>query len=91
MRYFEVLNIQHFWIYLLPTLAFILLFAAGLGYAHIRRKGSDDRLTQIIEEYPGGIQGRNAPFPLMLTLTIIGTVVWSLLYIILTGIWGVKI
>jgi hypothetical protein len=91
MRYFEVLNIQHFLIYLLPALAFIIIFAAGLGYAYVRRKGSDERLTRIIEEYPGGIQGRNAPFPLMLTLTIIGTVIWSLLYIILTGILGVKI
>jgi hypothetical protein len=91
MRYFEVLNIQHFLMYLLPALAFIIIFAAGLGYTHLRRKGSDERLTRIIEEYPGGIQGRNAPFPLMLMLTIIGTVAWSLLYIILTGIWGVKI
>ena len=91
MRYFEVLNIQHFLIYLFPALAFIIIFAAGLGYTYVRRKGSEERLARIIEEYPGGIQGRNAPFPLMLTLTLIGTVVWSLLYIILTGILGVKI
>lgn len=91
MRIFEVLNIQHFVIYLFPTLAFILVFAAGLGYAHIRRKTSAERLTRIIEEYPGGIEGRNAPFPLVVTLTIAGTVVWSLLYIVLTGLLKVKI
>jgi hypothetical protein len=48
-------------------------------------------LTRIIEKYPGGIEGRNAPFPLMLTLTIAGTVVWCLLYILLTGLLKVKI
>ena len=91
MRIFEVLNIQHFVMYLFPTLAFILIFAAGLGYLYVRRRDSEERLTRIVENYPGGIQGRNAPFPLMLTLTIAGTVVWCLLYILLTGLLKVKI
>jgi hypothetical protein len=91
MRIFEVLNTQHVVMYLFPTLAFILIFAAGLGYLHIRRRVSEERLTRIIEKYPGGIEGRNAPFPLMLTLTIAGTVVWCLLYILLTGLLKVKI
>lgn len=91
MRFFEVLNIQHFVLYLLPALAFILIFAAGLGYAHWNRKVSAERLSRIIERYPGGIEGRNAPFPLVLTLIIAGTVLWCLFYIILTGVLGVKI
>ena len=91
MRIFGILNIQHMVLYLFPTLAFILIFAAGLGYAHVRRRTSDERLTRIIEEYPGGIEGRNAPFPLVLTLIIAGTLVWSLLYIVLTGLLKVKI
>ena len=91
MRIFDVLNIQHVVLYLFPTLAFILIFAAGLGYVHLRRRASEDRLTRIIEEYPGGIEGRNAPFPLVLTLIIAGTVTWSLLYIVLTGLLKVKI
>jgi len=91
MRIFEILNIQHFVMYLFPTLAFILIFAAGLGYVIIRRGTSTDRLTRIIEEYPGGIEGRNAPFPMVVTLIIAGTVIWSLLYIVLTGVLKVKI
>jgi len=91
MRYFEVLNIQHFVTYLFPTLVFIVIFAAGLGYTYVRRKGSEERATRIIECYPGGIEGRNAPFPLVVSLIIVGTVVWCLLYIILTGVWGIKI
>ena len=91
MRIFEVLNTQHLVLYLFPSLAFILIFAAGLGYMHVRRRASEERLTRVIEKYPGGIEGRNAPFPLMLTLTIAGAVVWCLLYILLTGLLKVKI
>jgi len=91
MRIFDVLNIQHFVMYLFPALAFILVFAAGLAYVHVRRRASEERLIRIIEEYPGGIQGRNAPFPLVVTLIIAGTLVWSLLYIVLTGLLKVKI
>lgn len=91
MRIFDILNIQHFVMYLFPALAFILIFAAALGYVYVRRRTSDERVTRIIEEYPGGIEGRNAPFPLALALIIAGTLVWSLLYIVLTGLLKVKI
>jgi hypothetical protein len=91
MRNFEVLNVQHFVMYLFPALAFILVFAAGLGYLYVRRRASEERLTRIVEEYPGGIEGRNAPFPLAVTLIIAATLVWSLLYILLTGLLKVKI
>jgi hypothetical protein len=91
MRIFEILNIQHFVMYLFPALAFILIFAAGLGYVYVRRRDSEEQLARIIEKFPGGIEGRNAPFPLMLTLTIAGTLVWCLLYILLIGLLKVKI
>lgn len=91
MRNFVVLNIQHFVMYLFPALAFILIFAAGLGYSHVRRRDSEERRSRVIESYPGGIEGRNAPFPLAVTLIIVGTVIWSLLYIVLTGALKVKI
>jgi hypothetical protein len=91
MRIFEVLNIQHFVMYLFPALAFIVIFAAALGYFYVRRRNSEERLVRIIENYPGGIEGRNAPFPLVVTLIIAGTLVWSLLYIVLTGLLKVKI
>ena len=91
MRYFEVLGIQHFFMYLFPAIAFIALFIIGLGFYHIHRKGSAERETRIIEQYPGGIEGRNAPFPIVLYLIIAGTIIWVLAYIILIGILGVKI
>ena len=74
-----------------PALAAIVLFIIGLGFYYIRRKDSEERKTRIIEQYPGGIQGRNAPFPLIVYLTIAATIIWALAYIILIGVLGVKI
>lgn len=91
MRYFELLGIQHLAMYLFPALAFIVLFIIGLGFYSIHRKDSKERETRITEQYPGGIKGRNAPFPLLLYLIIAGTIIWGLIYIILIGFLGVKI
>ncbi len=91
MRYFEVLGIQHFFMYLFPAVATIVLFIIGLGFYHIQRKDSAERESRIIERYPGGIEGRNAPFPILAYLIIIGTVVWVLAYILLIGGLKVKI
>jgi hypothetical protein len=91
MRYFEFLGIQHVVMFLFPALAFIALFVIGLGFYHFNRKNSAERERRIIEQYPGGIQGRNAPFPLVLYLIIAGTVIWVLAYILLIGGLGVKI
>ena len=91
MRYFQLLGIQHFVMYLFPALATIVLFIIGLGFYYIRRKDSEARKTRIIEEFPGGIQGRNAPFPLVLILILVGTIIWGLAYIAAIGVLGVKI
>ena len=91
MRYFEVLSIQHFFMYLFPAIATIVLFIIGLGFHHFNRKDSAERESRIIERYPGGIEGRDAPFPLLLYLIVAGTVVWVLAYILLIGFLKVKI
>ena len=91
MRYFELLGIQHFFMYLFPAVATIALFVVGLGFYHIQRKDSAERESRIIERYPGGIEGRNAPFPILAYLIIIGTIVWVLAYILLIGGLKVKI
>jgi len=91
MRYFEILGIQHFTMYLFPAIAFIALFVIGLGFYHINRKDSAARESRIIERFPGGIEGRNAPFPLIAYLVIFGTIIWVLAYIILIGVLKVRI
>ena len=91
MRYFELLGIQHFVMFLFPALAFVVLFIMGLGFYYIHRKDSEQRKTRIIEQYPGGIEGRNAPLPWFLILTVTGTIIWVFAYIVLIGVLGVKI
>lgn len=91
MRYFEWLAVQHVIMYVLPTIVFALLFAIGLGFYHFRTKDAADRESRIIEKFPDGIEGRNAPFPAIAYLTIAGTVVWVLGYILAIGILGVAI
>ena len=91
MRYFEILNIQHFVMYLFPAIAFIALFIIGLGFYHIRRRDSAEREARVIERFPEGIEGRNAPFPLIAYLVLFGTVIWVLAYILLIGFLKVKI
>jgi hypothetical protein len=91
MRYFELLGIQHFFMYLFPAIAFIALFIIGLGFYHFNRKDSAERESRIIERYPGGIEGRNAPFPLLVYLIVFGTIIWVLAYIIIIGVLKVKI
>lgn len=91
MHFFGLRNFQQFVLYLFPAVVFVLLFAAGLAYAIFYRKDSEERKKRIIEVYLGEIEGRNAPFPVFLFLTIVGTILWLFLYILLTGILGVKI
>jgi hypothetical protein len=91
MRYFEVLSIQHFFMYLFPAIATIVLFIIGLGFYHIQRKDSAERESRVVERFPGGIEGRNAPFPILAYLVIVGTIVWVLAYILLIGGLEVKI
>ena len=91
MHFFELRNLQDSMLYLFPALVFVFIFGVGLAYAHIIRKDSEERKIKVIEEYVDTIQGRNAPFPLFLYLIIYGTVIWSLLYIVLTGALRVRI
>lgn len=91
MHYFELRNFQHFVLYIFPTLLFVVIFAIGLRNLHFGGKQSDATMKTIVHSYPGGIEERNAPFPLVLILILAGTVLWGLLYIVLTGVLEVKI
>jgi hypothetical protein len=91
MHFFELRNIQHFVLYLLPAVLGVLIFAIGLARIHFRREDDDVRMQQVHTTYVDGIEERNAPFPLVLVLIIGGTVIWGVLYIIFYGVLGVKI
>ena len=91
MHFFVLRDIHHFILYLLPAVLGVLIFAIGLARIHFRREDDDVRMQEVHTTYVGGIEERNAPFPLVLILIIGGAVVWGMLYIIFYGVLGVKI
>ncbi|NLI81323.1 MAG: hypothetical protein GX443_06495 [Deltaproteobacteria bacterium] len=91
MRFFTLMNIQHFVLYLFPAIVTVVLVALALGFTHFRGKDSQTRMDKVIHTYPSDIRERNAPFPLFLILVIVGTVLWAVGYIVAHGIYGVKI
>lgn len=87
-RYFELLNFQHFMLYFFPALAFVLLFAAALGFVHFRRRKDAGDDGGDLHVFSGDIREGNQPFPLVLILVIGGTVVWGFGYIVVSGLLG---
>jgi hypothetical protein len=47
MHFFELRNIQHFVLYLLPAVLGVLIFAIGLARIHFRREDDDVRMQQV--------------------------------------------
>lgn len=91
MRFFTLLNNQHVFTYIFPTLVFMVLLGLALGYTHFSSKKSEDRLFRNHARYPEEIEEKDAPFPLVLILIIIGTFIWGFCYILGHGLMGVKI
>lgn len=91
MRFFQLLSIQHFVLYLIPALMTLILIGVALHYSHFHTKDSEERMRRVIHRYPFGIEERNAPFPLFLILTILGTVIWGFGYILMIGLLEMKI
>lgn len=91
MRFFELVNLQDMALYFFPAVLAILIFGIALGYVHFRTARSEKRMKQSYYTFPEDIEDRQAPFPLSLILIIAGTVVWAFFYILVIGLWGVKI
>ena len=91
MHYFELRNIQHFAAYVFPAYIFVFVFAAGLAFSHFKTKKTEQEGSKTYYTFVEGIQDREGPFPLVLILTILGTVLWALAYILTIGFMEVKI
>ena len=91
MRHFDLLNFQHILLWLIPTVLFIIVFAVGLGYMHLHGRDSEQRKSRIIYRYPGDIEDRDAPFPLVMMLIVAGTVAWVFFYMVFIGLSPIKI
>jgi hypothetical protein len=91
MRFFDLLNLQDIILYFFPAVLAILIVGIALGYVHFRTSRSEERMKRSYYTFPEDIEDRQAPFPLTLILIIAGAVVWAFLYILVIGLWGVKI
>jgi len=91
MRYFPLLNVQHIILFFIPTVLFIILAYTAFSRMHFKGKDSEDRDKRVVHTYPGGIEAKNAPFPLFLILIIIGFLLWAIFYALGIGLMGVKI
>ena len=91
MRFFELLNLQDMVLYFFPAVLAILILGLALGYVHFRTGRSEERMKRSYYVFPEDIEDRQAPFPLSLILIIAGTVVWAFFYILVIGLWGVRI
>lgn len=91
MRFHSLSGIQDVVLYILPALVFILAFGLALSFRHWITEDAEKRKEQILYRFPDGIEDRNAPFPLVLTLTIAGVLIWGFFYILWIGLMGVRI
>ena len=88
MRFFELLNLQHVFGYIFPTLVFMLVFWVGLGYIHFR-SGHEERRPG--HTFADGLEDGHSPFPLFMMLIIAGTFIWGVAYILMYGLTEVKL
>jgi hypothetical protein len=88
MRIFNLLNIQHLVMAVFPALLCVVLVGIALSFSHFRGKSSEERRIQVTGTYPDDIEERDAPFPLILFLVILGTVLWGFGYILMAGLTG---
>ena len=91
MRFFDLLSLQDIILYFFPAVLAVFIVGMALGYSHFRTPRSEERRQRVYYTFPEGIEDRQAPFPLALILIIAGAVAWAFCYILIIGMWGVKI
>jgi hypothetical protein len=91
MRFFELLSLQDIILYFFPAVLAVFIVGLALGYVHFRTSRSEEKMQRVYYTFPEGIEDRQAPFPLSLILIIAGTVVWAFFYILVIGLWSVRI
>ena len=91
MRFFALEGYRDVILFLFPALVFMILFYLGLNRSHFRTKDSAEREKQVYSRYPDGLEDRNAPFPLILILIIVGFLLWGVFYMVGISFLGVRI
>ena len=88
MRFFELMNLQHVFGYLFPTLVFMLIFYVGQSYAHFK---IGDGKPSPGHKFVDGLEKGHSPFPLIMVLIIAGTFIWGVAYILMYGFGEVRL
>ena len=86
MRFFNLLNIQHLVLAVLPALLCVVLVGIALSFSHFRGKDSQERQRRVTGPIRRALKKEMAPFPLFLFLVILGTVLWGFGYILMVGL-----
>ncbi|MCG8332887.1 MAG: hypothetical protein MJE63_00090 [Proteobacteria bacterium] len=90
MRFFEIVNLQHALGSLLVPLIFMVLFGVGLSLMPLVNS-KDKKPSKELHQFNDDISEGDNPFPMVMALIIIGTVVWALFYILYYGFSEVTI
>ena len=91
MRFFDLLSLQDIILYFFPAVLAVFIVGIALGYVHFRTSRSEERMKRVYYTFPEDIEDRQAPVPLCLILIMAGTVVWAFFYILVIGLWSVRI
>ena len=91
MRFFELLSLQHVALFFFPSLIFILLLAAALGFVTLRTRSSEQRKRRVTHVFPGGIEERDGPVPLAVLLLIAGFFLWAVVYALMHALSGAPV
>jgi hypothetical protein len=90
MRIFHLLNFQHVILYIFPTLIFVILLALSLEKSVFKTRKSELKQNEIQHRYPDNLREKNAPFPIIMLVTIAGSLLWAVSYVLLIGIGEVR-
>jgi hypothetical protein len=90
MRFFPLLDFQHFVIALFLGLAAALVVYLAFRYMGNRRREQDDGGEEVeaSSEYPEGLEVGDNPMPPVLIFIFLGFVVWFVFYVVIFGILG---
>jgi uncharacterized membrane protein YidH (DUF202 family) len=84
MRFFDIVNLQHALGSLLVPLIFMVLFGVGLSVMPLVQSKEKKPSEEL--HFNDDIREGDNPFPMVMALIIVGTIVWALFYILYYGL-----
>jgi hypothetical protein len=85
MRFFEILNNQQVAALIIIAIIFLILFGVALAFIPMSGPKAKAFNIKVIQNFADGINKGDGPFPLIITLLIAGTILWTVFYILFYG------